>query len=680
MAANTRAVAEDRESALASDLLVRAYSNMVSSRKIDDKMLVMLKQSKGYFHIGVSGHECAQTAAALSMRPGVDWALPYYRGVSVCHGLGVSAEELFLQFFGRATDPASGGRQLPNHFGHVQLRIPSQSSPTGSQYLQAVGIAHGIMMDGTDEVVYVSSGEGATSEGDFHEALSWASRYKLPVVFHIEDNGFSISVPRHEEVPGESVYDMASGYPDIARYDIDGTDWPESYTTFQKAIARAREGKGPAVVVTQVVRLLSHSNADDHTKYRSKEEVEADRKRDPIPKLRKLILKEKVRSAEQLDVIDKEIKTAVDEAADAAEAHPKPDPATADDFVYSPDGGLFFTETAPPTDTEPIVMVDAINHALDEELERNDKMVIFGQDVAHGKGGVFTATRGLTAKHGVERVFNAPIAEAAIAGVAIGLALRGYKPVVEIQFADYMWTAINQIRNELATMRYRSNNTCSAPVVLRIPCGGYIHGALYHSQSVEAYLAHMPGLRVALPSNAIDAKGLLKTAIRGEDPVLFLECKALYRQGYAKRPEPGADWMLPFGKAAVVREGTDATIVTYGNTVHRSLEAARAMEEEQGVQVEVIDLRTISPLDTDTILTSVAKTNRALVVYEANLTAGFGAEIAARIADAAFEQLDAPVKRVAAKDAPCPYNPDLEAAILPQTADIQHALKELVAY
>ena len=657
--------------------LLNVYRNMVLARRLDEKMLIMLKQGKSYFHIGCSGHEAAQLAAVAALRPGEDWAYPYYRDAAFCLGWGMTAREQLLCFLSRKDDPNSGGRQMPQHYGHSRLRMVTQSSPTGTQFLQAVGCAMSRRWDGTKEVVYVSAGDGTTSQGDFHEALNWASREKLPVIFHVEDNSYAISVPINEQIAGSSVYAVVAGYQNLARFNVEGTDFFETHLAFQKAVDRARKGKGPSVIVSHVVRLLPHSSSDDQRKYRSPEELEADRKRDPIVVFEKMCQEAGVITQKEFDGLREQVYTQVDEDAEWADQQPHPDPKTALDYVYSPTPPL--QETSFNVIADRIVIVDAINHALKEEMEHNPKMVIYGQDVADPKGGVFTATKGLTERFGRERVFNAPLAESSIVGTAVGMAVAGYKPVVEIQFGDYIWTAMMHIRNEVATVRYRSNNTWACPLVIRVPVGGYIHGALCHSQSIDGYFIHLPGIRIAYPSTAADAKGLLKAACRMEDPVMFMEHKGLYRQGYAATPEPDENYILPFGKARIVQEGSVLTIVTWGAMVQKSLEAVQKSGVDPS-QVEIIDLRTLNPLDHDTIKTSLEKTGKVLVVYEDNLTGGPGAEIAAIIADRYFELLDGPVRRVAAKDCPIPFNWFLEEKILPQTEDIVHTLTELLEY
>jgi 2-oxoisovalerate dehydrogenase E1 component len=614
------------------------------------------------------------------MVPGKDWSYPYYRDLAFVLQTGMSTEEVLLCFLAKAQDPNSGGRQMPAHYGHKGLRIVSQSSPTGSQFLQAVGCAMGSKLDGVDEVVYVSSGEGTTSQGDFHEALNWASREKLPVLFVIQDNKYAISVHISQQTTS-SVHDLCAGYTNLRRFTVDGTDFFASYEVMQRAIEGCRHGEGPAVVVADVVRLLPHSSSDNQAKYRKKEELDADRVRDPLPKLEAALIERGLLTAERAAEMRAEIKAAVDAAADYAEGEPHPDASTAlhhvyANEVYAPPPGAALT---PHATGEPIVLVDSINHALNEEMARNSKVVVYGEDVEDHKGGVFTATTGLSVRFGRDRVFNSPLAESSIIGTAIGLACRGYRPVVEIQFGDYIWTAMNQIRNELATMRYRSAGNWTSPVIVRVPVGGYIHGAIYHSQNIEATFAHFPGLYVVYPSNASDAKGLLKSAIRGEDPVLFLEHKGLYRQIYAASPEPDEGFLLPLGRARVAREGTDLTIVTYGSLVKRSLDVAAKMDA-RGVSVEVVDLRSLLPWDESAVLASVAKTGRVLVAHEDTITGGFGGEVAATIAQKGFESLDAPVMRIGAADAPVPYNWFLEAEVLPQERHLMAAVERLAGY
>jgi len=665
------------EQKLSTKLVLEFYRNMVTSRLMDDKMLIMLKQGKSFFHIGAAGHEAIQTAAAYAMKPGYDWAYPYYRDLTFVLQFGVTPKEVFLNFLAKASDPSSGGRQMSNHYGNKNLRIVTQSSPTGTQYLQGTGCALGAIKENKDEVVYVSSGEGTSSQGDFHEALNWATRDKLSVIFVIQNNKYAISVPIEEQMAGKSVFKLGAGYEGLNRFRVDGTDIFESLNTMQQAVSLARKGKGPSLVEADTVRLFPHSSSDSQKKYRSLEDLEKDKSKDPIINLEKYFLKNSIISNDEINSIKTQLKKEVDAAAESAEAEKEPTKESVTTFLYSEN--KLESSTNVNTSGEKIVMVDAINHTLKEEMAKNDNMYIFGQDVADGKGGVFTATTGISTQFGKERCFNAPLAESSIIGVAIGMAVRGLKPVIEIQFGDYIWTGMMQIRNELSTIRWRSNGTWSCPVVIRVPVGGYIHGGLCHSQNIESFFAHIPGLKIAYPSKANDAKGLLRAAIQGDDPVLFLEHKGMYRQSFAIAEEPDENYLLPFGKAAIRREGTDATIITYGYLVQKSLDAARELGKE-GYNIEVIDIRTISPLDIETILDSVKKTNKVLIVHEDSLYNGFGAEIAAQVAEAAFEYLDGPIKRLGAKDIPIGFSPVLEEVTLPQNKDVLNAIKSLLEY
>jgi 2-oxoisovalerate dehydrogenase E1 component len=636
----------------------------------------MLKQSKGFFHMGCSGHEAAQVAAGLTINEGRDWSYPYYRDGAYTLALGMSPKDHFLAFLGRVADPNSGGRQMPMHYGQKALRIVSQSSATGTQYLQSVGCALTRKLEKNKEVVYVSSGEGTTSQGDFHEALNWASREKAPVIFHIQDNEYAISTHKSEQTAG-SVYSLVNGYDNLSRYQVDGTNFFETHLAFKQAIERARRGKGPSVIVSNVVRLLPHSSSDDQRKYRTAEDLEKDLLRDPIQLFKNSCISEGMFSVEEAKNIDEQVYKKIADDAKWADDQDHPDVATALSYVYSEDD--LGKETKLVNKSDNIVMVDAINHALHEEMVHNQKMVIYGQDIADPKGGVFTATKGLSNTFGKERVFNSPLAESSIVGTAIGMAVTGYKPVVEIQFADYIWTAMMHIRNEVSVMRYRSNNDWDCPLVIRVPVGGYIHGALCHSQSIDGYFMHMPGIYIAYPSNAKDAKGLLKMACRMNDPVIFMEHKGLYRQPYAATEEPNEDYLLPFGKANYVTQGDDLTIICWGAMVQKSLDAVHALELREG-SIEIIDLRTLNPIDYEKLEHSLRKTGKILVIYEDNLTNGPGAEICSVITDKYFDLLDGPVKRVASKDSPIPYNWFLEEKVLIQTADIAHAINDLLEY
>ena len=657
--------------------LLNIYKKMALARRLDEKQLIMLKQGKAFFHIGCSGHEASQMAAAQNMIPGKDWSYPYYRDAALCLGLGMTSKEQLLSFLAKADDPNSGGRQMPQHYGHKDLRIVSQSSPTGTQFLQAVGCAMSRKWENDHEVVYVSSGEGSTSEGEFHEALNWASREKLPIIFHIQDNEYAISVHVSEQTSGSSVFSMVNGYDNLSRYEVDGTNFFETDLAFREAIERARQGKGPSVIVSHVVRLLSHSSSDDQKKYRKKEDLDKDKNRDPLLVFEKNCIKNKILKENDFEKLRNEIIQIVDQDAEWADKQNHPDPNSATNNIYSNEPNL--NETPSNYKNEKIVLVDAINHAMHEEMKLNDKMIIYGEDIADPKGGVFTATKGLSDSFGDKRVFNSPLAEASIVGTAVGLATTGWKPCVEIQFGDYIWPAMMQIRNEVASMRYRSNGSWKCPMVIRVPVGGYIHGAICHSQSIDGYFMHMPGIRIAYPSNAEDAKGLLKAALRMDDPVLFLEHKGLYRQGFAASKEPDENYVLPFGIGKKIMEGDIVTVITWGAMVQKSIEAINILEIDNGI-IDLIDLRTLNPLDYEMIGESVKKTGKILIVHEDNKMNGPGAEISAHIAENYFDDLDAPIMRVASSDSHIPYNWHLEEKILVQTEDIQKALKELLEY
>ena len=662
--------------------LIDVLRLMIKTRTIDNKAMNLLRQGKTFFHIAGAGHEAVQAAAGLYFDPKKDWLFPYYRDLTFVLSMGISPFDFFLQCFAKADDPSGAGRQLPEHWGHPNLNLPAQSSPTGTQFLQAVGTALAAKKSGKNYVTYVSSGEGTTSEGEFHEAVNWSSREKLPVLFLIQNNKYAISVHVENQSGGKdgSIAEMMGGYSNLYKARIDGTNFSESYEEIGKALEYIRSGKGPALIEAEVVRLLSHSSSDDQKKYREGKELEEDLKNDPIEKLSKILISEKKITKEEIDKIWKDAAEEVNSVADKAQKMPDPDPAKSDWYVFDDSGTkdkLEYEKSEPSG--KKIVMVDAINHALHEEAQANDKIHIFGQDIADKKGGVFTATKGLSTKFGDKRVFNSPLAEASIIGVATGMALTGLKPVVEIQFGDYIWPGFMQIKDELSTIRYRSNNIWSAPVVIRVAVGGYIHGGLYHSQNIESFFAHIPGIYIAYPSNAADAKGLLKTACRINDPVLFCEHKGLYRQSSAQSLEPDEDYLVPFGKAKIVKEGSDVTVISYGVSLWDSVLAAKKFEDE-GYSVEVIDIRTIIPLDKETIFSSVKKTGKAIVIHEDTFTAGFGAEIAALIADNCFQNLDGPVKRVAAKDCHIPYSPILESTILPNRSHIYEEIKKLLEY
>jgi 2-oxoisovalerate dehydrogenase E1 component len=716
---------------LSSQQLVDAYRIMYTSRRIDDREILLKRQQKVFFQISGAGHEAVGVAAAYALQPAYDWFYPYYRDRALCLALGATSYEMLLGAVGAADDPCSGGRQMPSHWSYRRLNIVTQSSATGTQILHAVGCAEagrylakhpnaarkadgdyrqfkGVHFQG-DEITYVSLGDGTTSEGEFWEALNAASNRRLPVLFCVEDNEYAISVPVEVQTAGGNISRLVSGFPNFHFEEMDGTDPIVCYAAFQRAVAYCRAGNGPAFVHAHVIRPYSHSLSDDERLYRPDAERQRDAARDPISRMQMFLLREGILDEKGINQIEKEVDEEVQSAADRALEAPIPRPESIHNYVYSPDldptSSAFDRHpafAAPETGgdgkrsaaSQPKTMADLINATLRDEMRRDERVIVFGEDVADasreeylkqklikGKGGVFKLTSGLQMEFGADRAFNVPLAEAAIVGRATGMAMRGLKPVVEIQFFDYIWPAMMQLRDELPTIRWRSNNGFSAPVVVRVAIGGYLTGgAIYHSQCGESIFTHTPGLRVVFPSNSLDAAGLLRTAIRCDDPVLFLEHKRLYRETYGRSPYPGPDYMVPFGKAKIVQAGADLSVITYGAVVPRALQAAQKLEREEHVSVELVDLRTLSPFDWETIATSVKKTNRVLIAYEDSLSWGYGAEIAARIADQLFHHLDAPVKRVAATDTFVAYQPLLENAILPQASDLFRAMRELAEF
>jgi 2-oxoisovalerate dehydrogenase E1 component len=689
--------------------LLGVYRAMLLSRKLDDKELQLKHQSLTFFQISGAGHEAILVAAGMVLKPGHDWFYPYYRDRALCLKLGMTPLDMLLAAVGAEADPSSHGRQMPSHWGSVRLNVPSQSSPTGTQALHAVGAAEASyraslvkeMQDKVigfkgDEVVYMSIGDGTSSEGEVWEALNTACNLKLPVIFVVEDNGYAISVPVEVGVAGGDISQLVSGFPNLYIQKCDGTDPLESYETFKRAVEYCRARKGPAFVHAKVIRPYSHSLSDDEKLYRPTEEREQDAAMDPLKTYAEYLMSHSIASSEDLETLRAEVDSEVNAAADAALASPQPAPETAFRNVFSPDVDptdrqLFDTEEGAELSGTAGTMVDLINRCMHEEMERDPRIVVFGEDVADcsrdeyletvkGKGGVFKVTANLQRSFGSARVFNSPLAEANIVGRAVGMATRNLKPVVEIQFFDYIWPAYHQIRNEVALMRWRSDGDWKCPLVMRVPVGGYLKGgAVYHSQSGTTIFSHTPGIMIAYPSNALDANGLLRTAIRCDDPVLFLEHKHLYRQVYNKSQYPSKEFLIPFGKARKVREGSDLTIITYGALVERSNQACKRLEA-QGISVELIDLRTLVPYDWEAIAESVKKTSRVIVAHEDSVSFGYGAEIAARISNELFEYLDAPVRRVGATDTFVAYAPQVEDFILPQSEDVEKAVQELMKY
>ncbi len=659
------------------ELTLKLYRKALAEYWVEERMKAFTKQGKCGFVASGRGHEVTQAGLALLLRPGHDWFYTYYRSKATAIGVGLSLEQIFLGMLGREGDANSRGRNMPEHFSSRELKLVAQTACTGSQYLPAVGTAKALKAEGSDALVYVESGEGATSEGEFFEALNWAAREALPVLFVVQNNGYAISVPQGTQT-ASSVRRIAEGF-GVKAVEVDGTSWEEIYAAAPALIERIRGGGGPVLIEAKVVRLDPHSSSDDHRKYRSGEELRAAAERDPLARLERELREAGRLTAEEAARVREEVKQEVERAAEAADARPEPaGGAELMAHIYS-GAGVGAEEWAPRyVSAEPVTMIDAINHGLREEMERNAKIVMWGEDVADPKGGVFGVTRGLADRF-PGRVSNSALAEASIAGIAGGMAIAGYKPIVEMQFGDYLWPAAMQLRDEIPTVRWRSQGEWSCPVVVRVAVGGYIKGGPWHSANVEGFFAHIPGWRVVYPSCAEDAKGLIKAAARSEDPVVFLEHKGLYRKPQAKTPEPGAEYVIPFGRGRIRRAGSDATVVTWGAGVYLALEAARHWEQE-GASIEVIDLRSIAPLDEELIRESVRKTSRVVIVHEDSLTMGFGAEVAARIAESCIDALDAPVRRVGARDTFVPSAPGLELEALPSAEQVRRAIGETLAY
>ena len=670
---------------------------MYTSRAVDDREILLKRQNKIFFQVSAAGHEAAQTAAGMALRAGHDWFFPYYRDRALALALGVTPEEMLLQAVGAARDPASGGRQMPSHWSSPDLHIFTGSSPTGTQFLQAAGSAQAkrYLDPSSDEITLVCGGEGATSEGEFWECINAACLERLPLLFLIEDNGYAISVPVDYQTPGGKIGRLLEGFPGLLRMEVDGTNFVDSFEALSQAAEYCRAGHGPALVHAFVTRPYSHSLSDDERFYKSQVERADEAARDPLKLLPEFLLREGILDRDELDAIKREIDGHMQRVTDIVLQEKPPVPGSVLRYLYSekvdPCSSEFYKE--PVFTGEPRTMVDTINHTLAEEMRRDERVLVFGEDVADcsheqylselkGKGGVFKATSNLQREFGSQRCFNTPIAEAAIIGRSIGLATRGLKPLPEIQFFDYIWPAMMQIRDELANIRWRSNNGFSCPMVIRVPIGGYLTGgSIYHSQSGEVTFTHIPGLRVVFPSNALDACGLLRTAIRSDDPVLFLEHKKLYREPYNRSPHPGLDYTVPFGSAKIAKPGQNLTVITYGALVQKALLAAQQIENRiPASTVEVIDLRSLAPYDWETISRSVKKTSRVVIAHEDTLSWGYGAEIAARIADELFSYLDAPVGRVAALDTWVGYSPSLEDEILPQTGDLVKACTRLLNF
>lgn len=661
---------------LSDSQIVEMYRLMLMARRVDDRMWALQRQGRADFVLGASGHEAIQVGSVFALDRDKDWVLPYYRDMGVGLAWGFTPEEIFLGVFAKKTDPMSGGRQLPSHWSDPDKRIFTQSSVIGPQYPHAAGIAHAIKIRGDDAVCVVYGGEGSTSEGDWHEAMNWAGIHRLPLIFVIENNHYAISVPTEEEVAGK-VADRAQGY-GFPGFAIDGNNPFEVVRTMNAAVERARSGGGPTLIEAETYRYYAHTSDDNDTLYRTRDEVELWRKKDPLVALRQHLIEQRLFSEEAEAGIDEEVVQTLAEAVKAAESAPEPDEPTTRVYANPIVPDVASTEPEPPLQGDQVNMIKAINRALHEVFEAHDDVVLFGEDVARRKGGVFKATENLTERFGADRCFNTPIAESSIVGVAIGMAAAGFKALPEIQFADYIHPAFNQIVSEASRISFRSDGRWNCPIVIRTPYGAGIHGALYHSQSIEAFYAHVPGLKIVVPSTPADVKGLLFSAIEDPDPVIFLEPKKLYR--LAKGPYPEGEHRVPIGKAAIRNGGSDLTIIAYGAMVHFAVEAVPILEE-LGISPEVIDLRSLKPLDWPTIEESIKKTSRALIVHEDNEFVGYGAEVAAQIADKTFEWLDAPVKRYALPDVPImPYAGSLEQALYPTVQGIVEHAQELAKY
>jgi 2-oxoisovalerate dehydrogenase E1 component len=686
-----------RPTSLGREELIHAFRLMYLSRRIDDREILLKRQNKIFFQISGAGHEAIACAAGYALRPGHDWFYLYYRDRALCLTLGVTTEEMLEGAVGAAADPASGGRQMPSHWSSKHLNIVSTSSPTGTQFLQAVGCADANrrLDPGSDAVTLVTTGDGATSEGEFWESLNISCLEKLPIIYLVEDNGYAISVPVEKQTAGGDISKLVSGFPNLKVLRCDGTDFIASYATMSEAVEWCRAHRTPVMVHATCIRPYSHSLSDDEKLYKTKAERDDEARRDHIVRYPEWLVAEGILDRHGVELLTHEVDVEVQEATDRALKSAPPERGSALRYLYSdrvdPTSDEFAAE--PQFSGQPRTMVDEINLTIHEEMRRNDRILVFGEDVADasreanltevkGKGGVFKATQGLQIVFGNQRCFNSPLAEAGIVGRAIGMATRGLKPVPEIQFFDYIWPAMMQIRDELATLRWRSNNVWSAPMVIRVAIGGYLNGgAIYHSQCGESIFTHIPGLRVVFPSNALDACGLLRTAIRSDDPVLFLEHKRLYREPYNRSPHPGADYTIPFGQARLVKPGANLTIVTYGALVQKSLQAATQIEQRRpGTTIEILDLRTLAPYDWESIRESVEKTSRVVIAHEDTLSFGYGAELSARIANELFTSLDAPIGRVAALDTWVGYHPVLESEILPQVETIAQEAERILAF
>lgn len=678
---------------LTADDLVGMYRTVLLARLLDQKIWSLNRMGKAPFVVSSQGHEGAQVGSAWALRAGHDPVLPYYRDTGVVLTLGMTPDEILQGVFARAADPCSGGRQMPNHWGSARLGIITGSSPIATQLPHAAGMAYAAKQRGDDRVAVSYFGEGAASKGDFHEALNFAGIHSLPCVFICENNGYAISVPLTRESAVDDVADRAHSY-GFGGVIVDGNDLLDVYAATHQALRRARAGDGPTLIECKTYRFRAHTSDDDDRTYRTPEEIEAWRKKDPLRQIRQYLIEQRLLSEADEVATEAELKVTVDDAARRAEALAFPESSTAGARVFArplralrgaPEGigdapvavapEVVLARAGPTTERN---VIDTIRQTQHDLLAGDERVMILGEDVGP-RGGVFRATDGLAATFGGGRVLDTPLAESSIVGIGIGLALAGQRPICEIQFADFIHSAYDQIASEAARIHYRSNGDFGVPMVIRAPWGGGVHGALYHSQSIEATYAHLPGLKVVAPSTPADVAGLLRDAVADPDPVLFLEHKKSYRLITGPVPDDPT-WRVPIGVAAIARPGTDATVVTYGMMRHLAVDAADRLAADGVGSVEVVDLRTISPLDVDTILASVIRTGRCLVVHEDNLSFGVGAEVAATVADEAFFDLDAPVRRLATADVPAfPFAPPLEEALSIDAARIAAALHALLS-
>ncbi|MEI8202537.1 MAG: thiamine pyrophosphate-dependent enzyme [Bacteroidota bacterium] len=668
------------------DTLKNWYYLMVLGRKLDDKAPNYLKQALGWsYHAPYAGHDGIQLAIGQHFVKNQDHLFPYYRDMLTVLSAGLTAEEIILNGISKATDVSSGGRHMSNHFSKPEWNIHNVSSSTGNHTLHAVGVARGIKLYGNTTSVAISSqGESSTSEGYVYEAINGASNEQLPVIFVFQDNGYGISVPKSDQTANRRAADNFSGFKNLKIFYCDGKDVIISMNTMKEAKEWVLANQQPAIVHASCVRMGSHSNSDRHELYRDQEELNCTKNADPLYRFRKQLIANKRFKDEELIAIEEEAQRTLSEAHRNAIAAPDPKADSIYDFVYAPSypaekypEGIHNIESGMK-----YKLIQALNETLKAEFRANPNTFLWGQDIANKeKGGIFNVSKGLQQEFGKGRVFNAPIAEDFIVGTANGMSR--YSPDIRIviegaEFADYFWPAMEQYV-EMSHEYWRTNGKFSPNVTIRLASGGYIGGGLYHSQSPEGSLATFPGMRVVYPSFADDAAGLLRTSIRSQGPTLFLEPKALYNSPDAETFIPD-DFEVPFGKARIRRDGGDLSIITYGNTTHLSLKVALQIKKDLNKDIEVIDLRSLLPLDKESILKSVQKTGKALVVHEDKIFGGFGGEIAALIAEDAFQWLDAPVRRVGATFTAVGFNPILEKAILPDVERIYKAAKEIMEY